>query len=65
LKGIGVEVQNFMKPKLVMCNIFSDMGRLKKFAHDYGFSGIDWSFKMESIPERPLKNRDGWNSYQF
>ena len=48
-------MQNLTKPKLVMCNIFSDMGRLKKFAHDHGFSGIDWSIEMESIPERPLE----------
>lgn len=44
-----------MKPKLVMCNIFADMSRLKKFANDHGFSGIDWSIEMESIPERPLE----------
>jgi hypothetical protein len=55
LYGIGVEVQNLMKPKLVICNIFSNMGRLKKFAHDHGFSGIDWSFEVENITERPLE----------
>ena len=42
-----------MIPKLVICNIFSDLDKLKKFACDHGFSGIDWSFDMEKLPQTP------------
>ena len=36
-----------------MCNIFNDMKRLKGFALDHGFSGIDWSFDVRGLPEMP------------
>jgi sugar phosphate isomerase/epimerase len=40
-----------MTPKLAMCNIFSDVSKLRDFALDHGFSGIDWSFDMATLPE--------------
>ncbi len=37
-------------PKLACCNFFSSETRLKEFALDYGFHGIDWSFTAENLP---------------
>ncbi|MGD2125499.1 MAG: TIM barrel protein [Desulfobacteraceae bacterium] len=42
-----------MKLKLVMTNIFSDPRKLKAFALEHGFSGIEWSFYVDDIPETP------------
>ena len=42
-----------MNLKLAMCNIFSDVDELRDFALDHGFSGIDWSFEMATLPETP------------
>ncbi len=44
-----------MIPKLVICNIFSDLNKLKNFAQDHGFSGIDWSFDMDKLPGTPAE----------
>jgi len=44
-----------MKPKLAFCNIFPNTNKLVEFAHDYGFSGIDWSFDMNQLPETPAE----------
>lgn len=48
-------VQRAARPKLAMCNIFSDVDRLKEFAREHGFSGIDWSFDMLALPETPAE----------
>ncbi len=45
-----------MNPKLAICNIFTDLDKLKIFALDYGFSGIDWSFDMNDLPETPAED---------
>ncbi|MFH0824663.1 MAG: TIM barrel protein [Pseudomonadota bacterium] len=37
-------------PKLACCNFISSETRLKEFALDYGFDGIDWSFTGENLP---------------
>jgi sugar phosphate isomerase/epimerase len=42
-------------PKLAMCNFFSDTEKLKKFAREYGFSGIDFSFDLQKIPGTPAQ----------
>ncbi len=42
-----------MKPTIAMCNIFPTAGETREFAHEHAFSGIDWSFEMESIPKTP------------
>ena len=44
-----------MNPKLAICNIFPDMGRLADFARFYGFTGVDWSFELNGIPETPAR----------
>ena len=36
-----------------MCNIFPTTAEIREFAHEYSFSGIDWSFELESIPNTP------------
>ena len=41
------------KPKLAMCNFITDMDRLKRIALEQGFGGIDWSFDLENLPNRP------------
>ncbi len=43
-----------MKPKLAMCNIFPEVEKVRAFALENGFSGIDWSFDLEDLPETPL-----------
>jgi len=48
-----------MQPKLVMCNFFSDTGKVRDFALEHGFSGIDWSFDLERLPETPMQE-SGW-----
>ncbi|MGA9236948.1 MAG: hypothetical protein WBV91_19140, partial [Desulfobacterales bacterium] len=40
-------------PRLAMCNFITDMARLKRFAVDHGFAGIDCSFDLENLPTRP------------
>ncbi len=42
-----------MNPKIALCNIFSDLSELKAFAHEHGFSGVDWSFDLNTLPETP------------
>lgn len=44
-----------MKPKLVMGNIFRDVTELRAFALEHGFSGVDWSFDMDSVPILPAQ----------
>lgn len=40
-------------PVLAMCNFISDVQALKAFALENGFSGIDWSFNLETLPKTP------------
>ncbi|MGB2929026.1 MAG: hypothetical protein WBB70_08960, partial [Desulfobacterales bacterium] len=42
-------------PKLAMCNFFSNTDKLRKFAREYGFSGIDFSFDLQKLPETPAQ----------
>ena len=44
-----------MNPKLAITNIFEDIDRIKGFAKQYKFQGIDWSFDLEKIPSTPLE----------
>ena len=41
-------------PKLAMCNFISDVATLKWFALANGFAGVDWTLKVEDLPENPL-----------
>jgi sugar phosphate isomerase/epimerase len=40
-------------PVLAMCNFIPDTDALKVFALENGFSGIDWSFDLETLPKTP------------
>ncbi len=40
-------------PKLAMCNFIEDAPTLKRFALANGFSGVDWTFKIEDLPQGP------------
>ena len=42
-----------MNPKLVMGNIFTPVDELKGFALEQGFSGIEWSFDVHTLPATP------------
>ena len=37
-----------------MCNFISDVPTLKRFALANGFAGVDWTLKVEDLPENPL-----------
>jgi sugar phosphate isomerase/epimerase len=39
-----------MVPKLAVCNFLSDVCALKRFAMMNGFSGVDWTLKVEDLP---------------
>ena len=41
-----------------MGNIFSDVSELKNFAIINGFSGIDWSFDLETLPGTPAEESE-------
>jgi sugar phosphate isomerase/epimerase len=47
--------QRAPSPRLVMCNIFSDLDKLRKYALAYGFSGIDWSFDVRTLIDTPVE----------
>jgi sugar phosphate isomerase/epimerase len=49
-----------MNPKLAMCNIFSDVDKLRDFALDHGFSGVDWSVEIATLPETS-KQESEWS----
>lgn len=38
-------------PKLACPNLYSDIRKLKSFAVDYGFHGIDWTLRPEDLPK--------------
>jgi sugar phosphate isomerase/epimerase len=40
-------------PRLAMCNFITDDSLLKRFALANGFSGVDWTFKIEDLPRTP------------
>lgn len=44
-----------MKPKVVLCNLFNDTKKLKSFALDNNFSGVDWSFDLNDLSESPVE----------
>jgi sugar phosphate isomerase/epimerase len=51
--------RGLFSPKLAMCNFISGMRELKEFACLHNFSGIDYSFDMESLPGTPSLE-SGW-----
>ncbi len=53
--AIAQNSQRPVKPKLAMCNFISDIDELGKFAFENGFSGIDWSFDVKTLPRTPVE----------
>lgn len=45
-------------PQLACCNLIPDPIRLKEFALDHGFTGIDWSIDKEVLGASPEAKRD-------
>ena len=43
-------------PKIAMCNFITDLDRLRRFAIEHEFDGIDWSFDLEHLPRRPAED---------
>jgi len=43
------------RPKLAMCNFIPEVEKLRSFALNRGFSGIDWTFKVEDLPRNAFE----------
>ena len=44
-----------MTQKLAVANIYKENEKLKSFAQEQGFSGIDWSFDADLLPKTPAE----------
>lgn len=53
-----------VSPKLACCNLIADIPRLKAFALEHGFDGIDWSFTPENLPQTPAEESALFRSIQ-
>lgn len=42
-------------PKLALCNFIPDITILKSLAIANGFAGVDWTLKVEDLPQNPLE----------
>lgn len=40
-------------PLLACCNFIPEVARLRQFALDLGFQGVDWTFTLDNLPEGP------------
>ena len=45
-----------------MCNFIADVERLRRFALNNGFAGIDWSFELEHLPSTPA-DESRWSRF--
>jgi len=43
------------RPKLAICNFMPDVEDLKRAALTHGFSGVDWTFRLENLPGNGLE----------
>ncbi len=43
------------RPKLAAPNLITDHVKMRQFAEDYGFDGIDWSFDLDHLPKTPAE----------
>lgn len=43
-------------PRLAMTNFITDLQRLRRFAGEHGFDGIDWSFDLDHLPSGPAED---------
>ena len=50
-----------MKPKVAVRNLFSDPDKLRRFTLENGFTGIDWNFEIESVPDTPAAETEWAN----
>ena len=51
------------RPKLVTPNLITDPEKMRQFAADNGFDGIDWSFDLAHLPATPAEE-SRWASRQ-
>ena len=51
------------RPKLVTPNLITDPEKIRQFAADNGFDGIDWSFDLAHLPVTPVEE-SRWASRQ-
>lgn len=42
-------------PTLALCNYIPETAALGRFASQHGFSGIDWTFKLEDLPKNEIE----------
>jgi len=42
-------------PRLAMCNFIPDIAQLRETASRLGFTGIDWTFSLDSLPAGPAE----------
>jgi len=47
-----------MEPQLAMVNIFPDPAEVRTFALEHGFHGVEWSFKLQDLPETPARQSE-------
>jgi len=47
------------RPRLVTPNLITEPEKMRQFAADNGFDGIDWSFDMAQLPSTPAEE-SGW-----
>ncbi len=43
------------QPTIAICNFFPDTATLAKTAAKYGFSGVDWTFTVDSLPRNEIE----------
>ena len=53
--AVAQNSQKPLTPKLAICNFFSGINKLRQFALENGFSGIDWSFNVSTLPGTPAE----------
>ena len=51
--------RSLVQPKLAMINLFEEPEELRSFAREQGFHGVEWSFRLDRIPETPAA-QSGW-----
>jgi sugar phosphate isomerase/epimerase len=42
-------------PSIAICNFIEDTSTLRETALQYGFSGVDWTFKVEDLPRNEIE----------
>ncbi len=42
-------------PSIAICNFIPDTALLRETALQFGFSGVDWTFKLEDLPRNEIE----------